>query len=164
MSERVRVKVDEAELQRMIASDKQEYLTGEIKKPVEKKPELQEEPELPVDAEIVQELPSEPSEQLELAESPKEENPQTENDSGKAPKKRKSKKYDFSELFLKERTIKNRKPIYISVEAYEIIRRYLKYIGDVSFTAYVDNILLQHIEEHKDTITELYNEKVSKPF
>ena len=47
---------------------------------------------------------------------------------------------------------------------YDIIKGYLKYIGEVSFTAYVDNILLQHIEEHKDTIRELFDRKVSKPF
>ena len=152
MNERKIVKIDEEELQRVFASDKQEYLTGNVKKPVEKKPEM------PDDSEVVQELPP------EQPEPAKEEIPQTENDSGKAPRKRKTKKSDFSELFLKERTIKNRKPTYISVETYEIIKRYLKFIGDVSFIAYVDNILLQHIDEHKDTITELYNEKVSKPF
>ena len=70
---------------------------------------------------------------------------------------------DFSELFLKERTVKNRKQVYISTEMYDMIRSYLKYIGDVSFIAYIDNILVQHIEEHKDTISELFN-KVNKPF
>ena len=70
---------------------------------------------------------------------------------------------EFTEQFLKERTVKNRKQIYISVETYEMIRRYLKYIGDVSFIAYIDNILVQHVEEHKDTINELFD-KVNKPF
>ena len=70
---------------------------------------------------------------------------------------------DFSEQFLNERIIKNRKPIYISVETYEKIKGYLKFIGEVSFTAYVDNVLVQHIEEHKDTIKELFNKKVN-PF
>jgi len=148
MSERKRVEVNEEAVQQIMANDKQAYLI----KPVFK------EPELPINSEIVQELPPEQSEPT------KEEIPLPENDTGKTQKKRKAKKSDFSELFLKERTVKNRKPIYISVETYEMIRRYLKYIGDVSFIAYVDNILLQHIEEHKDTITELYNEKVSKPF
>jgi len=70
---------------------------------------------------------------------------------------------NFSELFLKERTVKSKRQIYISSGTYDIIKRYLKYIGDVSFIAYVDNVLLQHIEEHKDTINELFN-KVNKPF
>lgn len=70
---------------------------------------------------------------------------------------------DFSVFFLKERVIKNRKPIYISNETFDIIKGYLKYIGDVSFTAYVDNILLQHVEEHKEIINELFESRV-KPF
>ena len=149
MSERKIVKVDEAKIQRMMANDDQSYLTGIITKPIEPEPELSD------DSEIVQD--SSP-------EQPKEENPLPETDSGKTPKKRKTPKSDFSELFLKERTVKNRKQIYISVETYDMIHRYLKYIGNVSFIAYVDNILLQHIEEHKDTITELFNKKVSNPF
>ena len=79
-------------------------------------------------------------------------------------KKSSKSKSEFSELFLKERVVKNRKPIYISVESHDKIKSYLKYIGDVSFTAYIDNILVQHVEEHKDTIIELYNERISNPF
>jgi len=70
---------------------------------------------------------------------------------------------DFSEKFMNERIIKNRKQIYVSDETYSIIKGYLKYIGDVSLTAYIDNILLQHIEEHKETINDLFVNKV-KPF
>jgi hypothetical protein len=70
----------------------------------------------------------------------------------------------FSTLFLKKRMVKNRKQIYISIETYETIHRYLKYIGDVSFIAYVDNILLRHIEENKGTINELFDKKMNKPF
>ena len=145
MSERKRVEVDEAALQRVMAINDQSYLSGEVVKPVEKEPELL-------------------SEQPEESEQIKEEKTLHETDSGKAPKKRKTPKNDFSELFLKERTVKNRKQIYISGETYDMIRRYLKYIGDVSFIAYIDNILVQHIEEHRDTITELFNKKISQPF
>jgi hypothetical protein len=70
---------------------------------------------------------------------------------------------DFSELFLKERVIKNRKPIYISVETYDVVQSYLKFIGNVSFTAYVDNILVQHIKDNKDNINELFG-KINNPF
>jgi hypothetical protein len=69
---------------------------------------------------------------------------------------------DFAEVFLKERVVKNRKPIYIGTETYDMIKSYLKYIGDVSFTAYVDNVLLEHIEEHKESINELFNRKVNR--
>ena len=148
MSSRKKVEVDEAVVQRMMARE-ETYLSGKNAEPVEK----------PDDSEIEQELPPKQYEQ-----QTQEENLLSENDSTKTPKKRKVPKSDFSELFLKERTVKNRKQIYISVETYDMIRSYLKYIGDVSFIAYIDNILLQHIEEHKDTITELFNKKVSQPF
>ena len=70
---------------------------------------------------------------------------------------------EFSEQFLKERSTKSRKQIYISVEVYDTIKGYLKFISDVSLIAYLDNVLLQHIEEQKDTISELFDRKV-KPF
>jgi hypothetical protein len=143
MNERKRVAVNEEALMQIMAANKETYLTDDIVKPLNKEPDIE-----PITA-------SEPT---------KVENPNSEIDFVKGQKKRKNQKLDFSELFLKERVVKNRKPIYISVETYDIIQSYLKYIGDVSFIAYVDNILLQHIEEHKDTITELYSEKVSKPF
>ena len=72
-------------------------------------------------------------------------------------------KSDFANKFLKGRIIKNRQQIYISTETYEVIKGYLKFISDVSLIAYLDNILLQHIEDHKDTISELFDNKV-KPF
>jgi len=72
-------------------------------------------------------------------------------------------KNDFANKFLKGRVIKNRQQIYINTETYEVIKGYLKFISDVSLIAYLDNILLQHIEEHKDTISELFDKKV-KPF
>jgi hypothetical protein len=151
MSERKKVDVNEDAVMKMMANDKQSYLTGVS---------TEKEPESPIISEI---LPDSPVLSDSDSEQPKEENPRPETDSGKAPKKRKVPKSDFAEQFLKERIVKNRKQIYISVEAYDMIRRYLKYIGDVSFIAYVDNILLQHIEEHKDTISEMFDKKV-KPF
>jgi len=145
MSARKTIDVDEEALKQMMANDKQTYLTGIT---------AEKEPEPPVIAETVPELTSGQT---------KDEHPNPENDYGKVQRKRKSQKFDFSELFLKERVIRNRKPIYISVETYEIIKGYLKYIGEVSFTAYVDNILLQHIEEYRDNISEMFDKKV-KPF
>jgi hypothetical protein len=152
MSERKRVAVDEAALQRMIAGDDQSYLIGEAVKPVEKEPESQ------VESGIVQDFKSEQTVRM------KEESSVPENDSGKTRGKRKSPKSDFFETFLKERVVKNRKQIYVSAETYDMIRRYLKYIGDTSLIAYVDNILLQQIDEYRDTITDMIHKKVSNPF
>jgi hypothetical protein len=71
--------------------------------------------------------------------------------------------FNYSEIFLKDRIVKEKKQIYVSVKTYDMIQSYLKYIGDVSFIAYVDNVLSQHIEEHKGTIKELFDKRVN-PF
>ena len=83
----------------------------------------------------------------------------------KTQKKKKSSKPDFVEIFLKEAKIKDRRQIYISKEAYEKISGYLKYIGkgNVSLVSYVDNILFHHMDEHRETINELYNKNFSTP-
>ena len=142
------VEVNEAELMEIMANDKQTYLPGM------KSNHAVKEPELPANTENAPDDVSEPN---------KVENPASETDTGKSQRKRKSQKADFAEVFLRERAVKNRKQIYISAETYDLIRSYLKYIGDVSFIAYVDNVLLQHIEEYKDNISELFNKKVN-PF
>jgi hypothetical protein len=144
MSERKRVDVNEEAMQQIMASDKQAYLI----KPVVKEPELP----------VIQEIEPEP-----VPEPAKVENPASENDQSKGQKKRKSQKSDFAERFLKERFVKNKKQIYISVEVFNMIRSYLKYMGDVSFIAYVDNILLRHIEENKEEIMEMFDKNVCKP-
>jgi len=149
MSERKKVEVNEEVLQQMMAADNQSYLLGEVIKPAAKAPEVQE----------YEEIDTEP-----VSEPTKENHPFPDSDQqNKGLKKRKSQKSDFSELFLKERTVKNRKQIYISAETFDLIQSYLKHISDVSFIAYVDNILLQHVEEHKDAINELFK-KVYSPF
>jgi hypothetical protein len=105
MSERKRVIVNEAAMQEIIANDKQEYLI----KPFVKEPELL----------IIKQIEPEPEPEQKpepVPEPAKVETPSSENDQSKAQKKRKSQKSDFVELFLKERVVKNRKPIYISVE------------------------------------------------
>jgi hypothetical protein len=148
MNERNKVEVDEAALMKMMANDKQEYLIGVT---AEKKTVS------PIISENVKDLTN-PSDLT--SEQTKEDNLGSDNELGKVQKKKKSQKYDFSELYLKERVIKNRKPIYISVETFDAVKGYLKYIGEVSFTAYIDNIILQHIEEHRDIISELFHKKV----
>jgi len=164
MNGRKKVEVNEEALRQMMANDKQTYLIGDsTEKEAEKEPEseIRPEPELP-ESPGVEKVSDNVSDETSSEETKAEiHNP--ENDTGKAVKKRKTQKHDFSELYLKERIIKNRRQIYISAETYDIIKGYLKFISDVSLIAYLDNILLQHIEEHKDTISELFDRKV-KPF
>jgi len=181
MATRKMVNVDEEALRLIMANDRQTYLSDDLNTPVDEKvdktpvvtevaPEPKSEMEYKPKPEM--EHKQEPAPEVETTPKPVEvekncpspvSNPNPDTEQSKIQKKRKGQKADFSELFLKERTVKNKKQIYISVETYDVIRSYLKYIGDVSFIAYVDNILVQHIEEHRDTISELFDKKV-KPF
>jgi hypothetical protein len=148
MSNKKKFEVDEEALRKMMASTTETYLFGEVPKSDEKEPDMQEDDEI---------APEEVSVQKQ------ENQPLPDYDAGKGNKKRKIPKSDFSELFLKERVVKNRKQIYISVETCDMIQSYLKYISDVSFIAYIDNILVQHIEENKGAIKELFDKRVN-PF
>ena len=69
---------------------------------------------------------------------------------------------DFSELFLKENRLSDRRMIYIGKEAYEELINYVSVISDrkLSMAGYLDNIVSHHIEEHRDTIKELFDHKV----
>jgi hypothetical protein len=149
MKDRKMVEVNEEALRQIMATGKEPYLTDGIIKSVRNEPELSAGNETECET---------------VSEQPKAENPVSDVEAGKGQKKRKNTRADFSELYLKERVIKNRKPVYISVDVYNTIQRYLKYIGDVSFIAYVDNILVQHIEDNKDAINELFEKRVNKPF
>ena len=72
---------------------------------------------------------------------------------------------DFSEKFLKDNKIRDRRQIYISREAHDKISRYLRHIGEgnVSLVSYVDNILFHHMDEYRDTINDLYHKNISTP-
>jgi len=142
MAKRKIVEVDEEQLQRMIAGDvplfKPEELVyaGETRK----EPELEEEDE-------------------------KESIPGTEPEPVTTRKKKKSQQPDFSETFLKNEIIKDRRQIYISKDAYDKISGYIRHIsgGKVSLVSYVNNILMNHMEEYKEAINEMYDRNICKP-
>jgi hypothetical protein len=78
-------------------------------------------------------------------------------------KKRKGQKADFPELYLKDKRIRERRQVYISMEVFQKISKYLKYIGEVSMTVYIDNVLLHHLEENKDIINDMFGKNYSNP-
>jgi hypothetical protein len=153
MQERVRVKVDEGELQQMMAADVPIYRAQKMPNRLEVEPEQ--------DAKSVskQEMVSEPEITQDM------EDAKSEVENSKTQKKRKNPKADFAEIFLKDNKIKDRRQIYISKEAYDKISRYLRYIGqgNVSLVSYVDNIIFHHIDEYKDAINDMYNKNFSTP-
>lgn len=78
-------------------------------------------------------------------------------------KKRKGQKTDFAELYLKDKRVKDRRQVYISMEVFQKISKYLKYIGEVSMTVYIDNVLLHHLDENKDIINDMFSKNLSNP-
>ncbi len=74
-------------------------------------------------------------------------------------KKKKGERYNDS--FLKKNEIKDRHCIYISKNVYYKISKIVKVIADsdISIGGYVDTVLLNHLEEHKDEINEMYKQQ-----
>lgn len=65
---------------------------------------------------------------------------------------------DYKESFLQKNEIKTRQCVYISQQVHEVISEIVRVIAnkDISVGGYIDTVLLQHLEEHKDEINELY--------
>jgi len=99
-------------------------------------------------------LPPETTEPV--AEKPKE---------AKEPSRRKKTvNADYSSLFLQSREFKARQCVYISQRIHATISEIVKVISDREITVggYIDSILTEHLEAHRDEITELYNSELSK--
>ncbi len=76
-----------------------------------------------------------------------------------APRKKQGGNYKSAFLISKE--LKNRQCVYIGADLHEKILAIVKEIADKSMTvgAFVDTILRQHLEDHKDEINNLYRRK-----
>lgn len=73
----------------------------------------------------------------------------------------------YGKRFLQSRELKTRQCVYISKDTQETIVDIVRRLGQRGLTigAYIDTILQQHLEEHKDEINELYcrpTEKIIK--
>jgi hypothetical protein len=64
----------------------------------------------------------------------------------------------YSATFLQKNEIKTRQCVYISQRIHATISEIVRVIADkeVSVGGYIDNVLLQHLEAHKEEINELY--------
>ena len=68
---------------------------------------------------------------------------------------------DYNELFLRRNEIKTRQCVYISRDVHGKILRIVNDIagGEISVGGYVDTVLRQHLEQHKERINELYKKQ-----
>jgi hypothetical protein len=76
----------------------------------------------------------------------------------KEPSKRRRNNADYSSLFLERNEIKTRSCVYISQRIHTTILKIVRVIADKDVTVggYIDNVLQQHLEAHKDEINDLY--------
>ena len=104
---------------------------------------------------------------VETAESPSEkpqgvEKPKEAKESGR--RGRNQGNADYGSQFLIRNEFKTRQCVYISRRIHATISEIVRMISDrdVMVGGYIDSILLEHLETHRDEITELYNRELEK--
>jgi hypothetical protein len=142
MAEKEIFKVNEQNLQQMIAGEVSHYRTKN---------------DSPAETEKEVEMPQEqPDDSVEVSgqSQPKKET--------KERKKVGVNQSDFAELFLKENRLSDRRMVYVSKDTYEKLIRYVSVISDrkLGIVGYVDNIVAHHIECYKPAINELYESRI----
>ena len=68
---------------------------------------------------------------------------------------------EYGEKFLKRNELKTRQCVYISGQIHAVISRLVHVIVDKDITVggYIDTVLAEHLERHKEEINELYRQK-----
>lgn len=83
------------------------------------------------------------------------------------PRKRKRGQVEtYDDVFLKRKELKTRQSVYISQEIHASIARLVHVLAlagkEISVGGYIDNVLAEHLESHKDVIAELYRQQLDK--
>lgn len=81
-----------------------------------------------------------------------------------ARRKRNSAGTDYGSQYLSRNEFKNRQCVYISQKIHTAISKIVNIISDKDITVggYIDSILMEHLETHKEEITELYDKELEK--
>ena len=109
-----------------------------------------------------QEVPAAaPTEEDTAAPEPSPVQPVTREKAQRESGRRKRQDEDYNELFLRRNEIKTRQCVYISRDVHGKILRIVNDIagGEISVGGYVDTVLRQHLEQHKERINELYKKQ-----
>ena len=79
---------------------------------------------------------------------------------GTAKGKSRRRKGSYDEVYLKRRELKTRQPVYISQEIHRSVIKLVHLLAlagkEISVGGYIDNVLAEHLRQHKDEIAELY--------
>ncbi|RHR83422.1 MULTISPECIES: DUF3408 domain-containing protein [Bacteroidales] len=82
-----------------------------------------------------------------------------------APKgKSRRRKGSYDEVFLKNKDLKARQPVYISQEIHQEIKKVVHLLAlsnqEISVGGYINNVLADHLEQHKEDIAELRRRQI----
>lgn len=82
-----------------------------------------------------------------------------------APKgKPRRRKGNYDEVFLKNKDLKARQPVYISQEIHQEIKKVVHLLAlsnqEISVGGYINNVLADHLEQHKEDIAELRRRQI----
>lgn len=79
----------------------------------------------------------------------------------KETSRRKKQNADYGSIFLQRNEIKTRQCVYISREVHNKISKIVNVIADKEITVggYIDSVLIQHLEQHKEEINEMYRKQ-----
>jgi len=123
---------------------------GVVKELLEKTPEVEEKEK---SVEQVEVLPDNNKEVREIRETKEP-----------ARRKRNPAGMDYGTQYLSRNEFKNRQCVYISQKIHTAISRIVNIISDKDITVggYIDSILMEHLETHKEEITELYDKEYEK--
>lgn len=82
-----------------------------------------------------------------------------------APKgKPRRRKGNYDEVFLKNKDLKARQPVYISQEIHQEIKKVVHLLAlsnqEMSVGGYINNVLADHLEQHKEDIAELRRRQI----
>ena len=111
---------------------------------------------------LTQEVPTAaPTEESTAAPEPSPAQPATREKAQRDGNRRIRQDEDYNELFLRRNEIKIRQCVYISRDVHGKILRIVNDIagGEISVGGYVDTVLRQHLEQHKERINELYKKQ-----
>jgi hypothetical protein len=83
-----------------------------------------------------------------------------------APKHKRGQPEKIDEVFLKRKELKNRQSVYISQQVHASIARLVHVLAldgkELSVGGYIDNVLAEHLESHKEVIAELYRKQLEQ--
>jgi len=82
-----------------------------------------------------------------------------------APKgKSRRRKGNYDEVFLKNKDLKARQPVYISQEIHQEIKKLVHLLAlsnqEISVGGYINNVLADHLEQHREDIAELRRRQI----